>query len=276
MKKYLQISIIFVVLLTLNACQTFNHSSRPSDPQSKELQPGRYAILKDFAPDGPIPTFFKAVVPKAEPLSRYGNPASYKVGGKTYYVKRSIHGYHERGLASWYASKFHKQRTSSGEPYDMYALTAAHRTLPLPTYLRVTNLQNGRQVIVRVNDRGPFHSDRLIDLSYGAAVKLGIFPKGTASVDIEAISTAGASHSLFSTPAKVGRYFLQLGAFQSLSSANQLKARAERLSHHAVIVDRKNGRYLVQVGPFSGLGESEQMKKILTRQGLSGSFTVMH
>ena len=269
MKKYLQIWLIFSLIVALSACQTFNHAM-PSDASTKELQPGRYAILKDFAPDGPIPTFFKMVVPKAEPLSRYGNPSSYRVGGKTYYVMRTVHGYHQRGLASWYASKFHQQRTSSGEPYDMYALTAAHRTLPLPTYLRVTNLQNGRQVIVRVNDRGPFHSDRLIDLSYGAAVKLGIYPKGTASVEIEAISTVGAKH------APVGRYFLQLAAFQSLAAAQQFKAKAERLSHHAVMIDRKNRHYLVQVGPFAGLGESEQMKKILTRQGLSGSFSVIH
>lgn len=274
MKKYLQIWIISSIFLCLSACQSLQQQGPNTDSQSKELQPGRYAILKDFAPNGPIPTFFKTVVPKAEPLSRYGNPPTYRVGGKTYSVMRSGQGYHQRGLASWYASKFHNQRTSSGEPYDMYALTAAHRTLPLPTYLRVTNLQNGRQVIVRVNDRGPFHSDRLIDLSYGAAVKLGIFPKGTAPVDIEAITPGSRPQAVSAT--KTGRYFLQVGAFQSALSANQLKAKAERLSHHATMIERKNGRYLVQIGPFAGLGESEQMKKVLARQGLVGGFTVMH
>lgn len=274
MKKFLQIWIIFALVMGLNACQTLNNSGKTSDPQSKELQPGRYAILKDFAPSGPIPAFFKTVIPKAEPLSRYGNPTSYRVGDKTYYVMRTGQGYHQKGLASWYASKFHKQRTSSGEPYDMYALTAAHRTLPLPSYLRVTNLQNGRQIIVRVNDRGPFHSDRLIDLSYGAAVKLGIFPKGTAAVDIEAIGAGVTAHATM--PSKVGPYFLQVGAFQSYASANQFKVKAANLSHHSVVIERKNGRYLVQIGPFAGLGQSEQMKKILARQGLSGSFSVMH
>lgn len=126
-------------------------------------------------------------VPRDEPHSRYGNPAHYEVYGKRYHVRDSADGYVERGIASWYGTKFHGRRTSSGEPYDMYRMTAAHKTLPLPTYCRVTNLRNGRSVIVRVNDRGPFHANRIIDLSYVAAAKLGIAANGTGLVEVRAL-----------------------------------------------------------------------------------------
>ncbi len=108
----------------------------------------------------------------------------------------TANGYHTKGLASWYGTKFHKKRTSSGENYDMYALTAAHKTLPLPTYIKVKNLKKRKVAIVKVNDRGPFHSDRILDLSYGAAIKLGIFPQGTAPVEIEALNFNTANHSV--------------------------------------------------------------------------------
>lgn len=129
-------------------------------------------------------------VPKVEPLSRSGNPKSYVVFGKRYHTKRDRRGHVERGLASWYGRPFHGRKTSSGEIYDMHAMTAAHKTLPLPTYARVTNLENGRRVIVRINDRGPFHGGRIIDLSYTAAVKLGVTKKGTAMVEVRAIDPA--------------------------------------------------------------------------------------
>ncbi len=126
-------------------------------------------------------------VPRTEAHSRYGNPDSYVVYGKRYHTRKSSQGYKEKGGASWYGTKFHGRRTSSGEPYDMYAMTAAHKTLPLPSYVEVTNLDNGRKVIVRVNDRGPFHDGRIIDMSYAAAVKLGMLGKGTAHVEVRAI-----------------------------------------------------------------------------------------
>lgn len=268
MTSYIKTGIALCMLTILTACQT----TRVQDgkPVNRELQPGRYSILQDFAPHGPIPTFFKAIVPKDEPLSKYGNPPSYRVAGKTYFVQRSAKGYHARGNASWYASKFHQQRTSSGEPYDMYALTAAHRTLPIPCYLRVTNLQNGRSIIVRVNDRGPFHQDRIIDLSYGAAVKLGIFPKGTAPVEIEAVTTSWPSRPAV----RVGRYFLQAGAFQSQALAQQYRQKLARMTSTPIQVSHARGRYLVQLGPFSSYSESEQMKKVLARHGIHGAFTM--
>lgn len=126
-------------------------------------------------------------VPKVEPLAKSGNPESYVVFGRRYYTQKSARGHVERGLASWYGRPFHGRKTSSGETYDMYAMSAAHKTLPLPTYARVTNLENGRRVVVRINDRGPFHDGRVIDLSYTAAVKLGMKRQGTARVEVQAI-----------------------------------------------------------------------------------------
>jgi rare lipoprotein A len=126
-------------------------------------------------------------IPRPEPRARYGNPPFYDVFGKRYYVLSSSVGYWERGVASWYGPGFHKERTSTGESYDMYGMTAAHKTLPLPAYVRVTNLQNGRSVVVRVNDRGPFVGNRIIDLSYTAAAKLDMLRNGTAMVEVRAI-----------------------------------------------------------------------------------------
>ena len=130
--------------------------------------------------------------PRLEPFSRYGNPARYVVFGREYRTLPDFRGYREKGVASWYGSKFHGLRTSSGEPYDMFAMTAAHKTLPLPCYARITNLQNGRSVIVKINDRGPFHDNRLIDLSYTAAWKLGIIGQGTGLVEVATINPEAA------------------------------------------------------------------------------------
>ncbi|RMH16713.1 MAG: septal ring lytic transglycosylase RlpA family protein [Gemmatimonadetes bacterium] len=147
---------------------------------SERAEGGPRTVDLDAIPDA---------VPRIEPLSRYGNPPSYEVFGKTYHTLRDARGFVQEGMASWYGQEFHGRRTSSGEPYDMFAMTAAHRELPLPTYVRVTNLENGRSVVVRVNDRGPFHDteSRIIDLSYAAAYKLRIIGPGTARVRVEAI-----------------------------------------------------------------------------------------
>ncbi len=126
-------------------------------------------------------------MPRYEPRSPYGNPPFYDVFGKRYFVLSSSADYIERGVASWYGPGFHKVRTSTGETYDMYGMTAAHKTLPLPAYVRVTNLQNGRSVVVRVNDRGPFVGNRIIDLSYTAAAKLDMLRNGTAMVEVRSV-----------------------------------------------------------------------------------------
>src|SRR5690606_34290879 len=148
---------------------------------------GLYAPgVADSAPDGGIPDVHLIPEPEvvAEPHSRYGNRSPYTVLGKKYYVRDSAEGYRETGIASYYGRKFHGRRTSNLEVYDMYAFTAAHKTLPLPSFARVTNLANGSSVVVRVNDRGPFHDGRIIDLSYAAAVKLGVDRAGTARVEV--------------------------------------------------------------------------------------------
>jgi len=155
-------------------------------PQHAPAEPPR-------TPESPTPTSpagpdsIADAVPRIEPRSRYGNPPFYDVFGVRYYVLSSSADYVERGVASWYGPGFHKIRTSTGEPYDMYAMTAAHKTLPLPAYVRVTNLTNGRSVIVRVNDRGPFVGHRIIDLSYSAAAKLDMLRDGTAMVEVRSI-----------------------------------------------------------------------------------------
>ncbi len=129
-------------------------------------------------------------VPRPERLSKYGNPESYEVMGQRYYPMRTAYGFVERGIASWYGPDFHGKRTSSGERYDMYQMTAAHKTLPIPCYVEVVNLQNGRRAVLKVNDRGPFKDNRVIDLSYVAARKLGIWQKGTGLVEVRLIDAA--------------------------------------------------------------------------------------
>jgi rare lipoprotein A len=148
------------------------------------------------APHPPDPDSVPDAIPHVEARSRFGNPPFYEVFGKRYYVLSSNVGYIERGVASWYGPGFHQVRTSTGEPYDMYAMTAAHKTLPLPAYVRVTNLQNGRAVVVRVNDRGPFVSNRIIDLSYTAAAKLDMIRNGTAFVEVRSIDPSGSEAPL--------------------------------------------------------------------------------
>lgn len=155
-----------------------------------EPNKGRYSIKQDIAPDRlPLPHEMIDPTPIYEPPSRGGNK-HYQVFGKHYQVLSTAKNFTEKGIASWYGKKFHGHLTSNGETYDMFAMSAAHKNLPLPTYVRVTNIENGKQAVVRVNDRGPFHSGRIIDLSYAAAYKLGVTQTGTANVKIEALHSA--------------------------------------------------------------------------------------
>jgi rare lipoprotein A len=203
-------------------------------------------------------------VPRDEPLSKYGNRSPYTVLGKSYHVMKSADGYVERGIASWYGEKFHGRATSSMEPYDMYEFTAAHKTLPLPTYARVTNLENGRSVVVRVNDRGPFHDQRLIDLSYAAAVKLGVHVKGTAHVEVRALKPGQANippppvpTSPAPAPASTsgsGTVFLQAGSFGEQANARRLMERLEAAHLGRIELQKAQvaGRtvWRVRIGPF--------------------------
>lgn len=225
----------------------------------------RYTINQDAAPIQQDQLNFKEPVPAKEPLSRYGNPVEYDVDGHTYRVMKSSSGYKTRGVASWYGTKFHKQRTSSGEPYNMYVMTAAHKTLPLPTYIKVKNLDNGRSAVVKVNDRGPFHSDRVVDLSYAAALKLGVFPKGTANVEIETLMG----------PAGVAHYYLQAGAFASEVSAKRLREQLARITPSPVFIEHYKQHFVVRVGPFADKSMSDKLKLKLAQNGVKGAFSVL-
>lgn len=228
-----------------------------------------YPQGRDGAPSGPLPTHFQKVKPKYEPYSRYGNPSSYAVDGHTYRVMRSTQGYKTRGLASWYGTKFHSQRTSSGEKYDMYAMTAAHKTLPIPSYVRVKNLKNGRVAVVKINDRGPFHANRVIDLSYAAAIKLGIYPNGTAPVEVEALNVGQGGK------ARVAHYYVQAGAYTSKALAQTLRAKLIKARAPHVAIDSWKKRYIVKVGPFADKGKADAFKQQLAKEGIRGSFTMV-
>lgn len=218
------------------------------------------------------------VIPKYEPKSKYGNPASYEVFGKRYYVLPSVKGYVEEGIASWYGPKFHGKRTSSGEPYDMYKITAAHKTLPIPCYARVTNKKNGRSIIVRINDRGPFHDNRIIDLSYTAATQLGIVSRGTGLVEVRAIDPTTSPIAIEETKA-AGlesptaetsqqnattndlKIFVQVGAFGVQSNAQALAQKLRSLELGTVDVhpftQAESVIHKVWIGPLDTVVEAD-------------------
>ena len=190
MNNAYKLTMVLVVAGLISACSTTtNLNSSGITPSGNKKSAGtRYSIKQDH---GPVQhedmSGLADAVPRVEAHSRGGNKSTYEVWGKKYNVMPSSIGFTQTGLASWYGKKFHGHLTSNGETYDMYAMSAAHKNLPLPTFARITNLENGKIVIVRVNDRGPFHGDRVIDLSYAAASKLGYRKKGVAKVLIEAI-----------------------------------------------------------------------------------------
>lgn len=220
-------------------------------------------------------------IPKDEPRSKYGNPTSYDVLGKRYFTLTSSQGYQEKGIASWYGTKFHGQRTSSGETYDMYAMTAAHKTLPLPSYVEVTNLSNGRKVIVKVNDRGPFHDNRLIDLSYSAAKKLGIICHGTGMVEVRAISSGEEPMNVATNvqqkpviDTQAGMY-LQVGAFSTSTNAQQFKSKVESKIGDEVIVTSDGKLYRVRIGPLDNVEEGDSLASRLLNLGFNDTHLVV-
>ena len=151
--------------------------------------PKKGGYYKDDGPGTNPPSNLASIpdaTPRSEPLHKYAN-RPYEVFGKKYVPLASVQPYHQRGVASWYGKRFHGQKTASGEPYDMYAMSAAHPILPIPSYARVTNVKSGQQVVVRINDRGPFHANRIIDLSYAAANRLGLIGSGSGDVEVDAI-----------------------------------------------------------------------------------------
>jgi rare lipoprotein A len=239
---------LFAVLASLVLVACSNAPTRVEEPQ-----------------DGPSTLDLRAedvadAVPRAEPLARYGNRSPYEVFGRKYYVLESSKGYRERGTASWYGSKFHGRSTSSGEPYDMHLATAAHKSLPLPTYAEVTNLDNGRKVVVKINDRGPFKDDRIIDLSYGAALRLDMIGTGTARVEVRAIDVANAPRYAASAGGAVsgsGQTWLQAGAYGQRDGAEQLADQLRRSGLEPVTIHHADKLFRVWLGPYDGNAEVE-------------------
>jgi rare lipoprotein A len=268
MSLLLKRTILIALLTLVNACGI--------SPSKQDSAPKK-APNVSATPDA---------VPKQLPRSKYGNPESYVVFGKRYYTLKSSQGFRQKGIASWYGTKFHGKRTSSGEPYDMYAMTAAHKTLPLPTFVEVTNLDNGQKVIVKVNDRGPFHNGRVIDLSYSAATKLGIIANGTGNVEVKAISTSSKPAVTMSPPLSTPdvtkqavALFLQLGAFSTQHSADNLKTKLQNQIEDPVFIAplEKSSMtlYRVRVGPLESTEYGNKLANRLVDLGFNDAHLVV-
>ncbi len=269
-------------LVQLGGCMLLLSGCNGPEPVKNDGSDG--ALRRSAQVDGPprAPhadlTALPDQVPKVEPLSKYGNPDSYTVRGKTYWLLPSADGYDQVGNASWYGKKFHGQRTSSGEPFNMYQLTAAHRQLPIPAYVEVTNLENNQRTVVRVNDRGPFHSNRIIDLSYAAAVKLGFQNDGTAKVRVRVVEPGPEIPDIVAPQPKLqglqmvaeaaavaDQFYLQAGAFSQAPSAEALRTRLEPLSAQPIFVVQAptDQLFRVRIGPFSSRAAAQNQQQTL-------------
>ena len=258
-----------LLALAVAACAT---TYRPPPPA-----PGPVPVPPPPAGMARIPD----AVPRAEPRSLHGNPPFYDALGRRYFVLPSADGYDERGVASWYGPTFHGGNTSSGELYNMYGMTAAHKTLPLPTYARVTNLANGRSVVVRINDRGPFVANRIIDLSYTAAAKLDMLREGTAWVEVRAL-TPGAPEVPMETPTAPAQtpppaapalplLYVQTGAFADPANAERQLGRlhAAGLAGAFVVPPPEGSQlYRVRIGPVGSVGEFDSLSQRLAALGI--------
>lgn len=254
--------------LCLSLLGTIILSSCSSNP------PGRYDQYEDSAPTRlPAKSELRDAVPVREPLSPQGN-RDYTVLGKHYQVMESAEGYVKEGYASWYGNKFHGHLTSNGEYYDMYSMTAAHKRLPLPTYVEVTNLRNQRSVIVRVNDRGPFHPERIIDLSFAAAYKLGMLDNGTAPVRVEAITlNTPMSKAGLLTEANQRHYHIQLAASSSINRLSQLKHNLPPKLRKIATTEQTDGLHKLLLGPVPE-DESYRLLEQIRTSGYPGAFRV--
>jgi rare lipoprotein A len=273
--------VAVLVLLWLAGC-----SSAPQRPEPGERPPPpttKGGYYKDDGPGDNVPPNLASIpdaVPRAEPPHRYAN-RPYQVFGKDYVPLAASQSYREQGTASWYGKKFHGQKTSSGEVYDMYGMTAAHRTLPIPSYARVTNLANGKSVVIRINDRGPFHSERIIDLSYAAAYKLGYVTAGSARVEVESVGAMTAESKpqvAEAKPQEATGTYIQVGAFSVRENAEDLRARMMRelagLSE-AVQVLLVGNLWRLQVGPYRSSDDARPVaQRIETELNLKPLFVI--
>jgi len=286
---------IFVVVVLAGVLAACGSTSTPRGDSSSS-QSGRYSISQDRAPTAPMdPASIREVVP--EPLQRTmaGNRSPYTVNGRSYRVMATEEGFQQTGLASWYGEKFHGHLTSNGEIFDMYQISAAHTALPIPSFARVTNLENQRSIIVRVNDRGPFHNDRVIDLSYAAAWKLGFADQGTALVHIEsivpgqqlllaandagsAVTTTANNVAATDLVAQTAGKYLQAGAFSSRRAAEQLSARLRDLTSRPVFIrsvqSNQQELHRVRIGPIIEQSEIQRLTDLMIAADLGQPFTV--
>jgi peptidoglycan lytic transglycosylase len=264
--------LVALFATVLLACSSPTRRETPSLPAAGET-PKRGGYYKDDGPGDSPPPNLEAIpdaTPRLESLHRFAN-RPYAVFGRDYVPATTLRPYKERGIASWYGRKFHNGKTATGETYDMYGMTAAHPTLPLPSYVRVTNVATGQSVIVRVNDRGPFHPGRVIDLSFAAAYRLGIAQKGSGEVDVESILPAAAPPVIATTPLplvaavdaapaaavpigqEAGGYVVQLGAFANNANAQNFVAHLANQTTGAAVeakVRQIDGLFRVFVGPY--------------------------
>jgi len=251
--------------LTLAGCSVVQHRAAPPPPAvPPPSAPPPSAGGIEGVPDA---------VPRAEPRSPHGNPPFYDVLGQRCYVLAGADGYVERGVASWYGPTFHGGNTSSGEPYDMYGMTAAHKTLPLPCYARVTNLRNGKSVVVRINDRGPFVANRLIDLSYTAAAKLDMLREGTTLVEVKTLTPGVPDNLTRSSASPPPTLYLQAGAFADQHNAERLLERLQAAglssAFIAAPIDGRSHLYRVRLGPIGSVAQFDQLAARLASLGIA-------
>lgn len=259
--RTLRAGLVGVWALLLAACAA---APQRASPPATVPPPPRPASELGAVPDA---------VPRIEPRSAHGNPPFYDVAGKRYFVRALADGYVERGVASWYGPTFHGGSTSSGESYDMYAMTAAHKTLPLPTYARVTNLRNGRSVVVRINDRGPFVANRLIDLSYSAAMKLDMIREGTTLVEVRALTPGVPDVLTRSAQSPAPALYVQAGAFVESRNAERLLTRLKAAGLASAFVaspiEGSSHLYRVRLGPVGSVAEFDALTARLTALGIA-------
>jgi len=269
--RLLLLLIVAYVLAGCSSAPPRTEQAGQPVPEKKASSSKSGGYYKDDGPGEKPPPDLASLpdaVPRTEPLHRYAN-RPYQVFGKDYVPTTSHQPYREQGRASWYGKKFHGQKTSSGEIYDMYAMSAAHKTLPIPSYARVTNVANGKSVVVRINDRGPFHSDRIIDLSYAAAYKLGYIAAGSALVEVESVEAGQAAPASTgeskNPPVEAKNTYIQVGAFSSRDNAEDFRGRVARqlawLSEGIQVLPIGN-LWRLHVGPY---GTSDAARSIAQR-----------
>ena len=274
----INILLILIGCIFLAACS--GNKQKPAAKSEAPYNPndGRYQHDKDFGPSEDIDlSHVPDAVPRYETRTKAGNRNPYTVLGQTYHLISDESSYRERGYASWYGNKFNGHNTSNGERYDMYAMTGAHKTLPIPSYVRVTNLDNGKSVVVRINDRGPFHKGRIIDLSYAAAQRIGIHKTGTGRVEVEIAlpndaapipRRADSKAVAHKEPALPAGTYLQVGAFGQKASAQQFAASVgSKLTFPVTINSSMQPKQIhrVRVGPFTDAKSLQDARNQLAR-----------